>query len=131
MSAQDIPVVQGLVLFGATVFVVVNLVVDLIYPLLDPRIVRPGRAGPAPPAHRRWRRAMSDVDLALVDDPTATVERDLDGTLLEAPAPTVTPDVVRGGRRFTAAAVARRPGPRAVGDLARPRDDRRAASRRC
>ena len=53
---------------------------------------------------------MSDVHLALVDDPVATVERDLDGTLLEATAPTVTPDVVRGGRRFTAAAVARRPG---------------------
>jgi peptide/nickel transport system permease protein len=53
---------------------------------------------------------VSDVHLALVDDPVATVERDLDGTLLEATAPTVTPDVVRGGRRFTAAAVARRPG---------------------
>ena len=43
VSAQDIPVVQGLVLFGATAYVLVNLVVDLIYPLLDPRIVRPGR----------------------------------------------------------------------------------------
>ena len=53
---------------------------------------------------------MSDVHLALVDDPTATVERDLDGTLLEARAPSVTPDIVRAGRRFTATAVARRPG---------------------
>ena len=43
VSAQDIPVVQGLVLFGATAFVVVNLAVDLVYPLLDPRIVRAGR----------------------------------------------------------------------------------------
>ena len=40
VSAQDIPVVQGLVLFGASVFVVVNLLIDLLYPLLDPRIGR-------------------------------------------------------------------------------------------
>jgi len=40
VAAQDIPVVQGLVLFGAGVFVVVNLAVDLLYPLLDPRIAR-------------------------------------------------------------------------------------------
>ncbi|KLL10023.1 MULTISPECIES: ABC transporter permease [Protofrankia] len=39
VSIQDIPVVQGVVVFGALVFVLVNLVVDLIYPLLDPRIV--------------------------------------------------------------------------------------------
>ncbi|MFD5176986.1 ABC transporter permease [Nocardia sp. NPDC058379] len=39
VSVQDIPLVQGVVVFGAFVFVVVNLIVDLIYPLLDPRIV--------------------------------------------------------------------------------------------
>ncbi|MFE9249078.1 ABC transporter permease [Streptomyces sp. NPDC007088] len=38
VSAQDIPVVQGLVVFGALVFVLANLAVDLVYPLLDPRI---------------------------------------------------------------------------------------------
>ncbi|MFI2478012.1 ABC transporter permease [Nocardia xishanensis] len=43
--AQDIPVVQGIVLLTALVFVVVNLAVDLLYPLLDPRIaVRGGRS---------------------------------------------------------------------------------------
>ncbi len=36
---QDIPVVQGVVLLGALTFVAVNLVVDLLYPLLDPRVV--------------------------------------------------------------------------------------------
>ncbi|MFC9895510.1 ABC transporter permease [Nocardia sp. NPDC127579] len=36
--AQDIPVVQGVVLLSALIFVAVNLAVDLIYPLLDPRI---------------------------------------------------------------------------------------------
>ncbi|WP_067848005.1 ABC transporter permease [Nocardia lijiangensis] len=42
--AQDIPVVQGIVLLTSLVFVAVNLAVDLLYPLLDPRIaVRGGR----------------------------------------------------------------------------------------
>jgi peptide/nickel transport system permease protein len=40
---QDIPVVQGVVLLGATVFVLANLAVDLVYPLLDPRIATPTR----------------------------------------------------------------------------------------
>lgn len=35
---QDIPVVLGIVTLAAASFVVVNLLVDLIYPLLDPRI---------------------------------------------------------------------------------------------
>ncbi|MGW1065096.1 ABC transporter permease [Streptomyces aureus] len=39
VTAQDIPVVQGVVAFGALIFVTTNLVVDLVYPLLDPRIV--------------------------------------------------------------------------------------------
>ncbi|WP_033279864.1 ABC transporter permease [Streptomyces sp. NRRL F-525] len=39
VTAQDIPLVQGVVVFGALIFVVTNLVVDLVYPLLDPRIM--------------------------------------------------------------------------------------------
>lgn len=35
---RDFPVVQGFILFAAFIFVVVNLVVDLIYAYLDPRI---------------------------------------------------------------------------------------------
>jgi peptide/nickel transport system permease protein len=38
--AQDIPVVLAIVVLAAAAFVLVNLVVDLLYPLLDPRIVR-------------------------------------------------------------------------------------------
>lgn len=38
--AKDIPVVQGVVLFSAVVYVVVNLLVDLSYSLIDPRIRR-------------------------------------------------------------------------------------------
>jgi peptide/nickel transport system permease protein len=37
VSQQDIPVLQGVVVLAATTFVVVNLVVDLLYPVLDPR----------------------------------------------------------------------------------------------
>ncbi|WP_081861490.1 ABC transporter permease [Cellulomonas sp. HZM] len=44
VAAQDIPVVQGVVLVAATVYVLVNLLVDLVYPVLDPRIVTGARS---------------------------------------------------------------------------------------
>ncbi|WP_261554523.1 ABC transporter permease [Frankia tisae] len=47
VSTQDIPLVQGVVVFGALVFVVLNLIIDLAYPLLDPRIIASPRAGRA------------------------------------------------------------------------------------
>lgn len=49
VTAQDIPLVQGVVVFGSLVFVLVNLIVDLAYPLLDPRISAAGG--------RRWSPA--------------------------------------------------------------------------
>ncbi|MFB4297631.1 ABC transporter permease [Actinomadura sp. NTSP31] len=49
VTTQDIPVVQGVVVFGSLVFVLVNLIVDLVYPLLDPRI--------AATSGRRWSPA--------------------------------------------------------------------------
>ena len=36
--ARDYPVVQGCLLFMALIYVLVNLVVDLCYPLFDPRV---------------------------------------------------------------------------------------------
>ncbi|HWI32475.1 MAG TPA: ABC transporter permease [Microbacterium sp.] len=45
--AQDIPVVQAIVVLAAAAFVVVNLLVDLLYPLLDPRIARTPRVSRA------------------------------------------------------------------------------------
>jgi peptide/nickel transport system permease protein len=36
---EDLPVVQGVVLLSTAAYVIVNLIVDLIYPLLDPRIL--------------------------------------------------------------------------------------------
>jgi peptide/nickel transport system permease protein len=38
IAQRDYPVIQGCVLLQATVFVIINLVIDLIYPLLDPRV---------------------------------------------------------------------------------------------
>lgn len=40
VTAQDIPLVQGIVVLAAVAFVAVNLVVDLVYPFLDPRMRR-------------------------------------------------------------------------------------------
>lgn len=36
---QDYPVVQGVVIFSAVVYVVLNTLADALYPLLDPRVV--------------------------------------------------------------------------------------------
>jgi peptide/nickel transport system permease protein len=44
VSNADIPVVQGMVVLGAAVFVTINLIVDLTYPLLDARVVLTGRS---------------------------------------------------------------------------------------
>lgn len=38
VTTQDLPVLQAVVALSAVTFVVVNLVVDLVYPLLDPRV---------------------------------------------------------------------------------------------
>jgi peptide/nickel transport system permease protein len=40
VNTQDVPVVLAIVVLSALVFVVTTLVVDLVYPLLDPRIER-------------------------------------------------------------------------------------------
>ncbi len=36
--ARDYPVVQGTLLFIVLIYIAINIVVDLIYPLLDPRV---------------------------------------------------------------------------------------------
>ena len=45
ITDRDLPVVTGIILLSALVFVVVNTLVDLVVPLLDPRLARsaPGR----------------------------------------------------------------------------------------
>lgn len=36
--ARDYPVIQGCLLFGASIYIAINLLVDLCYPLFDPRV---------------------------------------------------------------------------------------------
>lgn len=44
IAGRDYPVVQVIILLSAAVFIVVNLILDLAYSLLDPRIKLPGGA---------------------------------------------------------------------------------------
>lgn len=45
---QDLPVLQAVVSLAAVVFVLVNLIADLVYPLLDPRVKLVGTTRPRP-----------------------------------------------------------------------------------
>lgn len=40
IADRDLPVITGIILFSALVFVIVNLVVELLYPIIDPRLRR-------------------------------------------------------------------------------------------
>lgn len=48
VMAQDIPVVLGIVVMSTVAFVSINLIVDLLYPLIDPRIVETFRKKTSP-----------------------------------------------------------------------------------
>jgi peptide/nickel transport system permease protein len=60
VNTQDLPVVQGVVLLSTAAYVVVNLAVDLAYPLVDPRILVDSRA-----QRTNWRRAEAEDAEAL------------------------------------------------------------------
>ena len=36
--SRDYPIIDGVLLIGTTMFIMANLIVDLVYPVLDPRI---------------------------------------------------------------------------------------------
>jgi peptide/nickel transport system permease protein len=38
VNNRDLPLVQALVVFGALAFVVINIAVDILYGVLDPRV---------------------------------------------------------------------------------------------
>ena len=44
VSSRDTPVLLGVVLIAATAYVVINLIVDLLYPVLDVRLRDAGNA---------------------------------------------------------------------------------------
>ncbi len=45
VRAHDFPLIQALIILTGGVFVLVTLAVDLLYPLIDPRVVAPYRSG--------------------------------------------------------------------------------------
>jgi peptide/nickel transport system permease protein len=45
VNTQDLPVVQGVVLLTTAIYVIVNLITDLAYPFIDPRIALDGKGG--------------------------------------------------------------------------------------
>ncbi|MDX6507342.1 MAG: peptide/nickel transport system permease protein, partial [Gaiellaceae bacterium] len=53
----DLPTILGIVLTVSIVVVLANLIVDIAYPLVDPRVRRPGK-GDAIPASRGLRRQL-------------------------------------------------------------------------
>lgn len=47
ITNRDLPVITGIILLSALVFVVVNLIVELVYPMIDPRLrIDARRTGP-------------------------------------------------------------------------------------
>lgn len=64
VASQDLPVLQAVVSLAALVFVVVNLLADLSYPLLDPRVSLTGES----------RRTAGPAATAAPTDPTRTAQ---------------------------------------------------------
>jgi ABC-type antimicrobial peptide transport system permease subunit len=65
--SKDFPLVQGTVLFVATTYVLINLLVDIAYAYADPAsawVGRDGRREPGPPAGAPSRRAGGPVILS-------------------------------------------------------------------
>ncbi|WP_426321365.1 ABC transporter permease [Microbacterium sp. E-13] len=62
VASQDLPVLQAVVSLAAVVFVVVNLIADLAYPLLDPRVGldRTLRSRDASPAEQPIRTPLQE-----------------------------------------------------------------------
>lgn len=85
VRAHDFPMIQALVILSGGLFVVVTLVVDLTYPVIDPRVVR------AYPASRRARRAGGGVVTGEVGSGAGrTAGRSTDGTAVSVTAPGAT-----------------------------------------
>ena len=68
-AQYDLPVLLGSVIIGAVVLVLMNLIVDIIYTVLDPR-VRLGSARPPLLARRKYERP--DYSGAADRDPGAS-----------------------------------------------------------
>jgi peptide/nickel transport system permease protein len=69
VNTKDIPVIQGIVVFVALIYVLANIVVDLVYPLIDPRIsLRRARAVRADGNDKADKDGAAATDVAVTRD---------------------------------------------------------------
>lgn len=87
VNTQDLPVVQGVVLVSAAAYVVINLIVDLAYPFIDPRILIEGKP------RRVTRTARRSAALSAVAAPVKASPAPAGA----APAPTPSPSPAPAG----------------------------------
>jgi peptide/nickel transport system permease protein len=62
LGGRDLPVILGIVVLVTTAILVFNLIVDLLYPLLDPRI---GYGSQSAKARSKWLRGRAPTTVAL------------------------------------------------------------------
>ncbi|MEE6280486.1 ABC transporter permease [Georgenia sunbinii] len=72
VSAQDLPVMQAIVVVAAVVFVTINLAVDLLYPVLDPRLRTARKPTPPPRTTTAQPAALVPSADAVAEEPLVT-----------------------------------------------------------
>ena len=78
LARRDFPLVSGVVLVAAAFYVVINLLIDAAYPLLDPRL-RPAPAIASSPTEPAATGTTTDADADTDTDATATATADAAG----------------------------------------------------
>ena len=69
LGGRDLPVILGIVVLVTTAILVFNLIVDLLYPLLDPRIAFGGTSQSAK-ARSKWPRGRAPTTVVLGSPPS-------------------------------------------------------------
>lgn len=69
VNTQDLPTVQAVVVLSTLAYVVINLVVDLVYPFLDPRVLLDGAAVRTPRVRRRARAVDAAAGAVVLPEP--------------------------------------------------------------
>jgi peptide/nickel transport system permease protein len=72
LGGRDLPVVLGIVVFVTTAILLFNLAVDLLYPLLDPRIGY-GSGSHSSNARSKWLRGRAPTTVALGAPPANSI----------------------------------------------------------
>jgi peptide/nickel transport system permease protein len=77
VSTQDLPVLQGVVLIAALAYVIVNFLVDVAYPFIDPRVLVNGKAQRVSGRRVRPSVTAGEADREVAALPTLRVPRRL------------------------------------------------------